>query len=163
MSPKRIERIPCAAIRSKRRIRSVTVYVSHGDQLLDDESQTSTGNVLNDGVNDPNSASGNSGLFVTARDNITTSGQGAIGILAQSIGGGGGLAGNTGENAPPVATNPPAPAPFASFTGGSGQFSGSGGYVDVTINQGATVSTSGMNAPAIFLRLCNTSYTCATQ
>jgi hypothetical protein len=98
-----------------------------------------TGTVLNDGVNNP--TSGNSGLFVDAGDNITTSGKGAIGILAQSIGGGGGLAGDTGATSTPVG-----------FAGSSGQFNGSGGYVGVTVDAGATVSTSGDNAPAIFVQ-----------
>jgi hypothetical protein len=107
---------------------------------------------VNDGTNSP--TSGNSGLFVEAGDNITTSGRGAIGILAQSIGGGGGLAGDTGAySSESVAPNAPRPAaPFTYFTGGSKQFSGSGGYVNVTIDQGATVSTSGDNAPALFLQ-----------
>ena len=100
-----------------------------------------TGSVLNDGVNNPVNPSGNSGLFVTAGDNITTSGAGAIGIVAQSIGGGGGLAGNTGAS-----------SNLVGFSGGSSQFSGNGGYVDVTVNEGATVSTSGRNAPALFLQ-----------
>jgi hypothetical protein len=100
-----------------------------------------TGSVLNDNVNNPNSPTGNSGLFVTAGDNITTSGSGAIGIVAQSIGGGGGLAGSTGAS-----------SNLVGFSGGSTRFSGSGGYVDVTVNQGATVSTSGTNAPALFLQ-----------
>jgi hypothetical protein len=83
------------------------------------------------------------GLFINAGADITTSGDGAIGIVAQSIGGGGGLAGNTSASSSLLA-----------FTGGGGgkQFSGNGGYVDVTVNQGTTVSTSGTNAPAMFLQ-----------
>jgi hypothetical protein len=70
--------------------------------------------VTNDGKNSPNP--GNSGLFVEAGDNITTSGKGVIGILAQSIGGGGGgLAGDTGYT-----------TQLASFGSGTNH-SGSGG------------------------------------
>ena len=98
-----------------------------------------TGSVNNDGVNSP--TSGNSGVFVTAGDNITTSGTGAVGILAQSIGGGGGLAGDTGHT-----------EQFFGFGNSSTKHSGDGGYVNVTVNQGATVSTSGDNAPAMFLQ-----------
>ena len=91
----------------------------------------------------PSNPDGNSGLLVNVGDNITTKGTGAIGILAQSIGGGGGLAGNTGAS-----------SNLVGFTGGKGsnQFSGNGGYVDVTVNDGATLSTSGTNAPAMFLQ-----------
>jgi hypothetical protein len=101
-----------------------------------------SGSVLNDGVNDPTDPKGNSGLFVSVGGNITTAGQGAIGVLAQSIGGGGGLAGNTG-----------ATAQISGFTGGNSKnFSGSGGYVDVSVANGAVVTTRGDNAPAMFLQ-----------
>jgi hypothetical protein len=97
-----------------------------------------TGSVHNDGLNSP--TSGNSGLFVTVGDTISTSGKGSVGILAQSIGGGGGLAGDTGDS-----------EQFTGF-GSATSHSGSGGYVAVTVNQGATVSTSGVNAPVMFLQ-----------
>jgi hypothetical protein len=97
-----------------------------------------TGSVNNDNVNSP--TSGNSGVFVTAGANITTGGNGAVGIFAQSIGGGGGLAGDTGHT-----------EQFFGFGSGTNH-SGNGGYVNVTVNQGATVSTSGDNAPAMFLQ-----------
>jgi hypothetical protein len=96
------------------------------------------GSVTNDGVNNP--TSGNSGVFVEAGDNITTSGKGAVGILAQSIGGGGGLAGDTG-----------ATEQYSSFGSGTNH-NGNGGYVGVTVDAGATVSTSGANAPAVFVQ-----------
>jgi hypothetical protein len=98
-----------------------------------------TGSVNNDG-------GGNSGLFVTVGDNITTSGKGAIGVVAQSIGGGGGLAGDTGGD-----TGNTGAQQYQSFGTGTSH-SGSGGYVGITVNQGATVSTSGDNAPAMFLQ-----------
>lgn len=97
-----------------------------------------TGSVNDDNVNNPNS--GNSGLFVTVGDNITTSGNGAIGIFAQSIGGGGGIAGDTSWT-----------EQFFGMSGGT-HMSGSGGYIDVNVGTGTIVSTSGSNAPAIFLQ-----------
>ena len=80
------------------------------------------------------------GLSVEAGDNITTSGQGAIGIVTQSIGGGGGLAGDTGysEN-------------YSSFGSGTNH-NGNGGSVGITVDQGTIVSTSGANAPAMFVQ-----------
>jgi uncharacterized protein YhjY with autotransporter beta-barrel domain len=93
-----------------------------------------TGYVNNDGGN-------NAGVFVTVGDTIATSGKGAVGILAQSIGGGGGLAGDTGDN-----------EQYTGFGSSSTKHKGDGGAVTVTVNQGATVSTSGDNAPAIFVQ-----------
>jgi uncharacterized protein YhjY with autotransporter beta-barrel domain len=74
---------------------------------------------------------------------IGTSGDGAIAILAQSIGGGGGVAGVAGKSvvAAPVA-----------FVGTPSNSNGAGGEIDLTVNQGATVSTTGVDAPAIVLQ-----------
>src|SRR6202012_3810271 len=47
-------------------------------------------------VNDPAGNPANSGLWIETAGNITTGGKGATGVYAQSIGGGGGLAGNKG-------------------------------------------------------------------
>ena len=85
--------------------------------------------------------SDNSGVFVNVGDNISTSGDGAIGILAQSIGGGGGLAGDTS------ASNL-----LTGFVGLSDRFTGDGGDIQVALAQGATLTTTGQNAPAIFLQ-----------
>ncbi|WP_163333655.1 autotransporter outer membrane beta-barrel domain-containing protein [Enterobacter bugandensis] len=109
-----------------------------------------TGNVNDDGKNDQSNWANNSGVFVNTADNIVTAGQGAIGIVAQSIGGGGGLAGNTGAIASVHDSDPSNTAKFLSFTGGKGQFSGSGGYVGVNVGQDSTIATTGINAPAIF-------------
>ncbi len=82
----------------------------------------------------------NEGVQVTVGDNITTSGKGAIGVLAQSIGGGGGLAGDTGWT-----------EQFTSF-GSSSNHNGSGGAIAIDVQAAATISTSGDNAPAIFVQ-----------
>jgi hypothetical protein len=105
-------------------------------------SGTKIGSVLGNNT-DPSNVASNSGLFVTAGDNITTGGNGAIGILAQSIGGGGGLAGDTEASSTPTGYV---------FGKTSQQFIGSGAYVGVSIDQGVTVMTSGTNAPALFLQ-----------
>ncbi|WP_132030241.1 autotransporter outer membrane beta-barrel domain-containing protein [Aquabacter spiritensis] len=71
---------------------------------------------------------------------IVTSGEGAIGILAQSIGGGGGIsnaAGSTGG------------VKFAFSMGGSGGGAGNGGRVEVTFKNKASVRTAGDYAPAV--------------
>lgn len=71
---------------------------------------------------------------------IATSGKGAAGILAQSVGGGGGLAGDqsSAQYTTGLIQN-------AGLTGGKGN----GGAVNVAIGTGGTVQTSGANAPAI--------------
>jgi hypothetical protein len=68
---------------------------------------------------------------------IGTGAAGAVGILAQSIGGGGGLAGDTGLT-----------AQRQSFVGSPGH-DGNGGPVSITVDQNAEVQTNGSNAPAI--------------
>lgn len=71
---------------------------------------------------------------------VATSGNGAAGILAQSVGGGGGLAGDqsSARYGTDLIQN-------AGLTGGQGN----GGSVDVAIGTGGTVRTAGANAPAI--------------
>ncbi|TPE61931.1 autotransporter outer membrane beta-barrel domain-containing protein [Sandaracinobacter neustonicus] len=105
-------------------------------QTVDDffGSGSRTGSANHDG-------SGNSGLYVNVGDDIATKGDGAIGIVAQSIGGGGGLAGHTS------ASNL-----LLGFAGLSDRFTGDGGNVQVVVAQGATVGTKGRNAPAMFLQ-----------
>jgi hypothetical protein len=93
---------------------------------------------------------------VTVNGSIATVGDFAHGVMAQSIGGGGGLAGGV-ETATLVAS-----APFGVYSidtgipynlgtlgfGGSGGNAGSGG--DVTIHTAGTISTSGRGADGIF-------------
>lgn len=69
--------------------------------------------------------------------NISTSGGGAVAILAQSIGGGGGLAGDLGLTAQ-RSSLPPAT-----------QLSGNGGPILVQVNPAATVTTAADNTPVI--------------
>ncbi len=85
---------------------------------------------------------GNGGVVaVDASGNIATFGQGAVGIVAQSIGGGGGLAGNTGWT-----------EQLSALQQSPNSHTGFGGSVDVTVEQGATVQTNGVNAPAILVQ-----------
>uniref|UniRef100_UPI00097BDCCA autotransporter outer membrane beta-barrel domain-containing protein n=2 Tax=Variovorax sp. KK3 TaxID=1855728 RepID=UPI00097BDCCA len=78
---------------------------------------------------------------VNAGGNITTSGQGAIAILAQSIGGGGGLAGDTGWTAQQLG--------FDASWNHPGN--GNGGAVNVSTNTGTTLTTTAAsNTPVIW-------------
>jgi uncharacterized protein with beta-barrel porin domain len=86
------------------------------------------------------SGSGSGGaVSVTAAGAVTTSGAGADGIIAQSIGGGGGLVGGG-----TFALSLPAMGSFAGTVAGSG----SGGTVNVTTS--ANIAVTGQNATAIF-------------
>ncbi|MDM0085070.1 autotransporter outer membrane beta-barrel domain-containing protein [Variovorax sp. J31P179] len=87
-------------------------------------------------------------VHVTARGRVETSGQGAIGILAQSVGGGGGIAGDTAS-----VSYTPGLVQRAGWAGGQG----GGGLVTVEVGcapgagcPGAgSVATTGANAPAV--------------
>ena len=85
---------------------------------------------------------GNGGdVTVTANSgsSIVTGGQGAVGIFAQSVGGGGGIAGDTGLSQ----------AHLGYYAANNHPGSGNGGTVAVTVGAGSSVQTSGANAPAI--------------
>ncbi|MBP0495763.1 autotransporter outer membrane beta-barrel domain-containing protein [Roseomonas indoligenes] len=82
-------------------------------------------------LGDPSITAGSAG-------SIMTYGQGAIAVLAQSIGGGGGLAGDTGLTAQRAGFQP-YPAHF-----------GSGGPVLVGVGQTSTLATDAGNTPVIF-------------
>ena len=86
-------------------------------------------------------AGGNGGevLVVASQGNLTTAGDGAYGIIAQSMGGGGGFAGD-----------PSAPKSYDYISDQVTPNSGNGGSVTVVVGGGATVRTSGSYAPAIF-------------
>ena len=87
--------------------------------------------------------SGNGGqVTIPSSGRIATGGAGAIGILAQSIGGGGVFAGDT-------AAAPAGSYTTISGTGPRGPNTGSGGSVSITVNSGESVQTAGANAPAI--------------
>ncbi len=89
------------------------------------------------------STSGNGlAVNVTQTGAISTSGAAAIGIVAQSVGGGGGYAALASLNANTTLTNP------TNVTiGGSGGSSGNGGDVNVTV--GAPITTHGNNAVGV--------------
>ena len=84
------------------------------------------------------------GVSVTVGATIMTYGEGAVGLLAQSIGGGGGIAGGITNQGNPSSV----PTGFA----GSKSASGSGGHIDITLKAGATIGTVGGYSPAIFLQ-----------
>jgi outer membrane autotransporter protein len=87
--------------------------------------------------------SGNGGdggtVTILSSSNISTSGTGSNGILAQSIGGGGGVAGSLGNDLPVLSV-----LNFAGSTGGAG----SGGVVNVT--ETGTITTTGDASNGIF-------------
>ena len=108
---------------------------------------TTSGSVIDDGKNDPTDPTANSGLFVTVGADISTgfvqkdgtvTGKGASAVIAQSIGGGGGLAGDTGWT-----------QQHETFGGGGTNRSGNGGVVDVTIDSGVNIKAIGDNTTAI--------------
>jgi hypothetical protein len=80
----------------------------------------------------------NSGVVVEVGDDITTSGQGAVGVFAQSVGGGGGISGNIGWSQQFLLMDPD-----------HSSFVGNGGDVMVTVDQGATISTTGWASAGI--------------
>ncbi|MGU3546376.1 autotransporter outer membrane beta-barrel domain-containing protein, partial [Methylobacterium sp. A52T] len=83
------------------------------------------------------------GVTIVQSGTVATTGFGAVGILAQSIGGGGGLAS--------VAAGPGGHR-YTFGIGGAGGASGSGGPVAVSLTAGAQVSTVGDAAPALLLQ-----------
>ncbi|MEJ0047816.1 MAG: hypothetical protein WDN04_18130 [Rhodospirillales bacterium] len=80
-------------------------------------------------------------INVSVLEAVRTTGDGAIGVLAQSIGGGGLLAGDTA-----------AAGATASFQSNSDpeNNAGNGGMVNVTVASGAAITTGGANAYGIF-------------
>ncbi|WP_199554189.1 autotransporter outer membrane beta-barrel domain-containing protein [Sandaracinobacteroides hominis] len=108
---------------------------------------TTSGSVIDDGKNDSTDPNANSGLFVNVGANISTgfaqkngtvTGKGASAVIAQSIGGGGGLAGDTGWT-----------QQHFGFGGGGTNRTGNGGVVEVTINSGVDIKAIGDNTTAI--------------
>jgi len=105
---------------------------------------TSPRHVTLQGVSTPNvAANGNDGGAVTVSltGAARTSGAGAVGVLAQSIGGGGGIAGDS--SVAQYGTGMIANAGLTASTG-------NGGAVTVNVNSGGSVQTFGVNAPAIY-------------
>jgi hypothetical protein len=80
----------------------------------------------------------NSGVVVEVGDDITTSGNGSVGVFAQSVGGGGGISGNIGAS-----------TSYGQATANHSSFVGNGGDVQVTVDAGATITTTGTAAAGI--------------
>jgi hypothetical protein len=80
----------------------------------------------------------NSGVVVEVGDNITTSGRGSVGVFAQSVGGGGGISGDIGWG-----------AAIVDFAPNHQSFVGNGGDVQVSVDAGAAITTSGWAAAGI--------------
>jgi hypothetical protein len=88
-------------------------------------------------------AAGSGGeVDVTNAGSITTYGQAALGIFAQSVGGGGGNGGYSGNYSGVIA--------YTVGVGGSGGASGDGGNVTVTNDATGTITTHGAASTAIF-------------
>lgn len=82
--------------------------------------------------------SDNQGVHVTVDGAITTSGAGGVGVFAQSVGGGGGIAGDIGNT-----------MDFQTIGKVPTNILGNGGDIDVTLGDGAVITTTGKNAPGI--------------
>ncbi|HEV7779507.1 MAG TPA: autotransporter domain-containing protein [Luteibacter sp.] len=82
---------------------------------------------------------------VNVTGEVITGGDGAYGILAQSVGGGGVLGGDLANGGPVIAF----PLDINTLVGPATNRWGDGGAVNVTVN-GYLVQTKGANAPAIF-------------
>lgn len=94
------------------------------------------------GIGQDGGSSGDGGLVtVETTGNITTFGDGSIGIFAQSVGGGGGLAGKIGNGIACLSGD-------CSALAGSAGGNGSGGAIE--INHNGIITTSGVNAHGIF-------------
>jgi hypothetical protein len=92
---------------------------------------------MNGSANTVSVTAGNATGAAGTAGNITTNGIGGVAIFAQSVGGGGGIAGDTGLTAQRTG--------FAQ----SGAHNGDGGAVSVYVNQSATLSTAASNTPVI--------------
>ena len=79
----------------------------------------------------------NTGVIVDVGANIATAGAGGFGVFAQSVGGGGGIAGDLGHTMEKA------------NIGRASNHSGNGGDILVTLEQGASITTTGGNAPGI--------------
>src|SRR5262249_10080648 len=86
-------------------------------------------------------AGNGSNVIVNSTGNITTMGNGACGIFAQSIGGGGGLTGGLGTNSLPI---------IGSILNFAGSVGGSGNGGNVTVTHTGNIYTYGSNSTAIF-------------
>src|SRR5690606_21766909 len=86
--------------------------------------------------------SGHGGRVTVAHEGvISTSGVAAFGILAQSIGGGGGISNSAGD---------PGGVKYAASYGGKGGSAGGGGAIELTFGPHASIQTSGDYSTAVF-------------
>ncbi|MCV3735047.1 autotransporter outer membrane beta-barrel domain-containing protein [Rhizobium sp. TRM96647] len=108
----------------------------------------SVGATIDDGGTGGAAANGNT-VTLTHGGQITTTGDWADGIVAQSIGGGGGAGGTS------TASGSQATANITVGVGGSGGAGGNGGAIDVTFdsdNGAAGINTSGYSAYGVLLQ-----------
>ncbi len=93
-------------------------------------------------------ADGGDVLVRHATGQVSTHGDGAFGIFAQSIGGGGGF----GSNMTPAKKGSAGLMDIGGSFGGSGGAAGNGGKITVELASGSSISTAGHSASAIFLQ-----------
>lgn len=87
-------------------------------------------------------ASGNGGAVTVIQGGpITTSGNAAFGIFAQSIGAGGGISNAAGS---------PGGVKYAASYGGKGGSAGNGGVISIQLAKNAAIQTSGNDSTAVF-------------
>ncbi|WP_291009949.1 hypothetical protein [Hydrogenophaga sp.] len=108
------------------------------------------------GVGGAAGSAGNGGTVTVATSGaITTSGSGAHAVWAESVGGGGGVAGNVNRLAIPVALGEVLPSALSETTFGLGLGFGRGGGNggnggDVAVVSGSAITTHGLGAYGIF-------------
>jgi hypothetical protein len=99
--------------------------------------QPQTQNNANSFFGDGSTRGDGSSVIIDMGGVISTSGQGAIGIVAQSIGGGGGFGGDTGQTEQLFGFAP------------NGVHTGNGSGVSIVVEQAGAVQTNALNTPAI--------------
>ncbi|QEW18506.1 hypothetical protein LA6_000672 [Marinibacterium anthonyi] len=96
---------------------------------------------------------GDSGDIAIANSaTITTTGDGALGIYAQAVGGGGGSAGDIEGSIVHEITDLAETFGSQIFGGADGGGGGDGGDITVTLDSGSSISTTGENAHAIWVQ-----------
>ncbi|WP_158969926.1 autotransporter outer membrane beta-barrel domain-containing protein [Chachezhania sediminis] len=112
-----------------------------------------SGELMTDFSLEASSGGGGAGgaVSVDGAGSITTTGDGAMGIFAQSVGGGGGTVGDF-EVLPDMAIDSFGKTTFGAgaLGGGNGGAGGDGGRVTVALPRGGSIATSGRNAHGIW-------------
>lgn len=117
----------------------VAQSIGAGGGLISGAGNTLSGVAFNTPLIDgPNNLARGGSVAVNVNGSVQTSGDGAIAILAQSIGGGGGFAADATRAFFPVSSSP-----------GGGYAGGAGGSVTITTGAGSRISTTGYNAHGI--------------